>query len=227
MHPETFLAHGAEILDRAPILQVTFTLTYDDRTPWNVLLPGLMQSPALARVRHLRFWMGTDFDYVSMQHIIRSPYLEKLIKLTTPGNDGVYGERADEEAMWELLFASSTFRGMIDWGLRLAPHALQPSSENPVHTTFRQVGDRILQDRPGSLDWLVTSYEPMPPEDRALEQRYGYIPRLHATNWDATVLDVLRGTKPDFPVGAPPVEPMYAVPATTRHKDGNADDPHG
>ena len=40
----------------------------------------------------------------------------------------------------------------------------------------------------------------MDAESRALEQKYGYIPCLHAGNWDATVLDVLRGIKPEYPV---------------------------
>ena len=42
----------------------------------------------------------------------------------------------------------------------------------------------------------------MTEESRAVEQKYGYIPCLHAANWKATVLDVLRGTKPDYPAGA-------------------------
>lgn len=103
--------------------------------------------------------------------------------------------------MWPLLLESPVFRRMIDWDI--------------LHVTRRKLGDQtrketlIEYDGP---DRYRTTYSPMNEESRALEQKYGYIPCLHAGNWNATVLDVLRGLKPDFPAGAKPTEEMYVVP---------------
>ena len=103
--------------------------------------------------------------------------------------------------MWPVLLENPVFRRMINWGIR--------------HVTRRQLGDLVSQEshleyeRP---DTYTYHYHAMSNESRALEQTYGYIPALHAANWDATVLDVLRGLKPDFPAGAPPIEAMYALP---------------
>jgi len=98
---------------------------------------------------------------------------------------------------------------MLDWGLEEAVNRIGD------RMTFTEIDGEQYQR------WRTTTYVPMPPEDRALEQKYGYIPRLHAGNWDATVLDVLQGRKPDFPAGAPPTEAMYAVPPPKREPIGS------
>jgi len=84
----------------------------------------------------------------------------------------------------------------------------------------RNLGDRTTTEvliQYESSDRYRTTYHPMSEESRALEQEYGYIPCLHAGNWKATVLDVLRGLKPDSPAGTKPTGEMYVVPPPYEH----------
>ncbi|MDQ3337410.1 MAG: hypothetical protein M4D80_19785 [Myxococcota bacterium] len=207
---ETFLEHGDEILSLAPILEVVLRLPLDEdayrvcgaRSDWNAYLPALAQCPALARVRELVLGIGW-FDFAAMKHLVTSPFIDRLLRFT-PG-DWTYDRSPErdrqEDEMWPLLLDSPVFRRMIDWGVSGA--------------TRRYQGDRITKEPYQHFDETTrytVRYEPMDEESRALEQKYGYIPCLHAGNWDATVLDVLRGIKPDYPVGATPTEEMYAVP---------------
>lgn len=207
MPPEVFLAHGDEILSLAPILEVALSLPFLDaeacrRPHWNAHLPALMECPALARVRELTFGTGW-FDFDSVKWVIGSPYIGNLLRLS-PGDwsfesDAIRAKQEDE--MWPLLLGSPVFRRMLDWGV--------------LGVTRRTLGDtywketHIEYDRP---DRYTRHYVPMTEESRALEQKYGYLPCLHAGNWKATVLDVLRGIKPDYPAGATPTEEMYAIP---------------
>ncbi|MDQ3298593.1 MAG: hypothetical protein M3619_18560 [Myxococcota bacterium] len=203
----TFLAHGDEILSLAPILEVVLNLPYLDdltcrRPHWNAHLPALVQCPALARVRELRLGTGwCDFD--SVKHLIASPYIENLLRLTLGhwhfDSQAVRDQQEDE--LWPLLLESPVFRRMINWGI--------------LGATRRYVGDRSFKEtiiEYDGPDRYKVHFEPMSEDSRALEQTYGYIPCFHAGNWKATVLDVLRGTKPDYPAGATPTEEMYAVP---------------
>ena len=203
---ETFLAHGNEILSLGPILEVGLSLPYLDerglRPSWNHHLPALMNCPALARVRELTLGTGSC-DFESVKHVIASPYIENLLRFTVGewwfDSPAIRDQQEDE--MWPLLLESPVFRRMINWGI--------------LGVTRRTLGDgcwketHIEYDGP---DRFTMHYTPMSEESRALEHRYGYIPCLHAGNWNATVLDVLRGIKPDFPAGATPTEAMYAVP---------------
>ncbi|MBA3451756.1 MAG: hypothetical protein H0T42_01515 [Deltaproteobacteria bacterium] len=210
MSAETFLAHGDEILSLAPILEVVLNLPYLDergfRPAWNQHLPAIVHSPALARVRELR--LGTGWcDFESVKYVIGSPYIDKLLRFTV-GEWWWMGSRAlrdqQEDEMWPLLLESPVFRRMISWG--------------GLGTTRRHVGDRMFEETYNAYDETpryTRRYEPMSEDSRALEQRYGYIPSLHAGNWKATVLDVLRGIKPDYPAGATPTEEMYALPPPT------------
>jgi hypothetical protein len=128
--------------------------------------------------------------------------------------------------MWAALFESAVFRRMIDWGFtRSVSVEIEPMDRVDVTRmlTERQVGDRMRVEKPRSQYYETTSYDPMPPEDRALEETYGYIPRLHANNWGATVIDVLRGNKPDYPAGTPVTEAMYAVPPPIERKVASDD----
>lgn len=209
---ETFLAHGDEILSLAPVLEVVLTVPYlEDPGPirfWKPHMTALAACPALARVRELEFGFGW-FDFECVSALIRSPHIEKLLRLTLDvglkfASPAVRDQQEDE--MWPLLLESPVFRRMLGWGIRAV--------------TRRQLGDQtttetlIQYDCP---DRYRTTYVPMSEESRALEQKYGYIPCLHAGNWKATVLDVLRGLKPDFPAGAKPTEEMYLVPPPHEH----------
>lgn len=203
---DTFLEHGDELLSIAPILEVVLSLPeLDDRgyrPHWNTYLPSLVKCPALARVRELTLGTGW-FDFASMKYLIASPYIENLLRLR-PGDwmfDSPAVREQQEDDMWRPLLESPVFRRMIDWGI--------------LSVTRRHLGDRLSKVPYDAYDGTTryeVSYEPMSAESRALEQEYGYIPCLHAANWDATVLDVLRGVKPDYPAGARPTEEMYAVP---------------
>lgn len=203
---ETFLARGNEILSLAPILEVVLTLPsleYPAPPPrWNTYLPALAACPALARVRELQLATGTC-DFASVNHLIGSPHITNLLRFMPGGwhfeSDAVRDQQ--EEEMWPLLLDSPVFRRMISWGI--------------LGVTRRHVGDRMFQETYNAYDETPrykVRYEPMSEDSCALEQKYGYIPCLHAANWDATVLDVLRGIKPDYPAGATPTEAMYAVP---------------
>lgn len=207
MSPETFLAHGDEILSLAPILEVVLNLPYLDergfRPAWNQHLPAVVHCPALARVRELRLGIGWC-DFESVKHVIASPYIEKLLRLSVGewwfGSPGARPQQQEDE-MWPLLLESPVFRRMISWGV--------------LGVTRRSLGDRYWKETHIEYDGpdrYTAHYEPMSEESRALEQRYGYIPCLHAGNWKATVLDVMRGIKPDYPAGATPTEEMYVVP---------------
>jgi len=203
---ETFLAHGDEILSLAPILEVALSLPYlgdrGFRPHWNDHLPALMACPALARVRELNLGTGW-FDFESMKHVIASPYIENLLRLT-PGDwsfESPVVRNQQEDDMWPLLLESPVFRRMISWGI--------------LGVTRRSLGDRCWKETHIEYDGpdrYTAHYVPMSDESRAVERRYGYIPCLHAGNSKATVLDVLRGIKPDYPAGATPTEEMYAVP---------------
>jgi hypothetical protein len=199
---ETFLEHGDEILSLAPIFEVIVKPPLDDdgyRPHWNDYLPALVNCPALARVRELVLGTGW-FDFASMKQVIMSPFIESLLRFT-PGDwrfDSLAAYEQQKAEMWSLLLDSPVFRRMISWGLNLG-----------------NLGDRMTKEPYQHYDETIRytwRYEPMNQESRALEQKYGYIPCLHAGNWDASVLDVLRGIKPDYPVGAKPTEEMYAVP---------------
>ncbi len=207
---ETFLLHGDEILSLAPILEVNLTLPYLDEgywPYWNPHMPALAACPALARVRELTFSRGW-FDFDSVRLLIGSRYIEKLLRLT--GGDWSFDSDAvreqQEDEMWPLLLESSVFRRMLSWGI--------------LHVTRRNLGDRTTTEtliQYESSDRYRTTYHAMSEESRALEQKYGYIPCLHASNWSATVLDVLRGVKPGFPAGAKPTEEMYVVTPPYEH----------
>ncbi len=209
---ETFLDHGDEILSLAPILEVALTLPYlHDRKGslipfWNPHMPALVACPALARVRELEFGRGW-FDFDSLKYLLGSPHIENLLRLTVidwRNSDDPAVNAQQEDEIWPLLLESPVFRRILSWGI----------------PTRRQLGDRrttetlIEYDGP---DRYRETYHPMSEESRALEQKYGYIPCLHAGNWKATVLDVLRGLKPDFPAGAAPTEEMYVVPPPYEH----------
>ena len=211
MPVETFLARGDEILSLAPILEVNLTLPdRDDRTQhWNTQMPALAACPALARVRELTLVSGW-FDFECVNHLIGSPHIEKLLRLGLAvfmlKFDSPTVRDQQENEMWPLLLESPVFRRMLSWGI--------------LHLTRRQLGDRTTTEtliQYESSDRYRTTYHPMSEESRALEQKYGYIPCLHAGNWKATVLDVLRGLKPDFPAGAKPTEEMYDVPPPYEH----------
>ena len=223
MTPQEFVEYGEQIFQMAPILRVVLSGPDGFQTRWNNVLSPVLECRALKRVRELSVDMGT-FDLGAMCQVIRSPNIDRLIKLDVE----VWLRDKEEELeaeMWELLFESSVFRGMIDWGLGMHPHrrVLGWMDQAPLVKTQRSVGDSIRIGRRDSDYYTITSYTPMPLEDRALEEKYGYIPRLHAGNWDATVLDVLRGVKPDFPVGARPVPEMYAVPPEKSEKNHGLD----
>lgn len=206
---ETFLEQGDEILSLGPILEVELSLPYLDergfRPSWNPCLPALVNCPALARVRELTLGTGLC-DFESVKHVIGSPYIDSLLRFSV--GDWWFDSPAirdqQEDEMWPLLLESPVFRRMISWGV--------------LGTTRRHVGDRRFEETYNAYDETPRykrRHEPMSEESRALEQRYGYIPCLHAGNWKATVLDVLRGIKPDYPAGATPTEEMYAVPPPT------------
>lgn len=201
---DAFIANGEALTRLGPVLSVV--LDEPGYGHWNEHLPRVARARALARVRELVLGARWGFDYSSLLTLIESSNTDALLRLETPESFRLAHpnlERdAQEAAMWPKLFESPTFRRMVNWGLG---------------NTRRKVGDRVHVVSPESDFWEVTTYEPMPAEDRELERRYGYIPALHATNWNASVLDVLRGKKPDFPSGAPQTEAMYAVPpAKTR-----------
>lgn len=201
---DVFIRHGDALLDLAPIIEVR-VLSNDDRDePFP--LGELLQCSAIRRVLAL-YIDAARFDHAAYKTVITAPSLERLLKLETPDVFTQWLPRPEtaeaESEMWAAIFASPNARRMIDWGLPM------------THKTY---GDRLRIESPESDYWETLTYEPMPLADREIEQRYGYIPRLHAGNWGASVLDVLRGKKPDFPVGATPVEAMYVVPAPVRRR---------
>ena len=201
---DVFIRHGDALLDLAPIIEVRVLFDRDREEPSR--LSELLQCSAIRRV--LLLYVGASrFDYDAYKTVISAPSLERLVKLETPDSFAQWfpgPEAAEAESeMWSAIFASPNARRMIDWGL--------PITRQPY-------GDRLRVESPESDYWETLTYEPMPLPDREIEQRYGYIPRLHAGNWGASVLDVLRGKKPDFPVGAKPTEAMYVVPAPVRRR---------
>jgi hypothetical protein len=203
---KTFLEHGDEIMSLAPILEVRLGLPeLDERgflPHWKAYLPDLVKCTALARVRQLLLG-GGSFDFTCVKNLLASPHAENLLSVRFPrwafDSDSIRDQQEDE--MWSVLLEKHSFRRMLDWGM--------------MGKTRRYYGDRMTKEPYPHYDettrYTVT-YQPMDEESRALEQKYGYIPCLHARNWDATVLDALRGIKPDYPVGATPTEEMYAVP---------------
>jgi hypothetical protein len=206
LDPRVFVDHGDEIMQLAPILRVRFvTEDFSKRGYEFPLMKELLASPGFARIREASF-IHERFPYESLEMMLDSANLGSLLKLETSGVFRYAAteeqEAAQEREMWPRLFAHPVFRGMIDWGLG---------------PTKRQVGDQLhIEEEFGPRTAEVCNlhtWTPMPPEDRAVEAQYGYIPRLHAANQGAKLLDWLRGNKPDYPVGARPIAEMYAVPA--------------
>lgn len=230
VEPDVFMRHGDDLLDLAPILKVGF-VTRDEHegvTYWRDYLPELIQCPALGRVRELEFGGKAALDFRAMRILFESPHLDSLLKISPFERNWwrylpwTQDNALDEAAMWESVLESPVFRRLLDWGLRMEER-MPTSSYGLVVSrlvTRRQLGDRWSEERWGMAGRLTT-YEPMSRESRALEAWYGYMPALHVGNWNATVLDVLRGTKPDFPAGARPTEVMYAVPPREEEPDRN------
>jgi hypothetical protein len=214
--PDVFMKHGDDLLSLAPITKVRIVTEDRSRALWREYMPDLARCPALRNVRELRFRGSPEFDLVAYRILFQSPHLTNLLAISaslwTPTSSGVEMTR-DEAEMWDVVLASPVFRGMISWGLRLLEHDPRGYFEPRVtrFRTQRQLGDRRIDEVIG-IEGRHTRYEPMDEESRALEAKYGYIPYLHAHNWGATVLDVLRGKKPVFPQGSTPAEAMYAVP---------------
>ncbi len=219
--PEDFLEHGQALLDLGPIVEVLLHVPGSTiRDTWNTYLPSLAEYPTLARVRHLTFWGDLTFDCASLHHLINSRFTDSLLMMNASCFVSA-DDPLEEEAMWAALFESPVFCRMIDWGFtRRVSVDVAPMDQVDVTRmrTKRQIGDRMRVEKPRNQYYETTSYDPMPAEDRAIEKKYGYIPRLHASNWGATVIDVLRGNKPDFPAGAPVTEAMYAVSPTVERK---------
>lgn len=214
---EIFIKCGREILELGPLIEI---VVHDDENDWATVIDTVLEAPALRRVRHLTLADSGRCSLAVLLKIIRSSNLDSLLGLTTPlKDDGDPTDTAEiEREMWEALLGSPRFRSMIDWGLGLRPHNLRATfAEDQESQTHRQIGDGVLRDRPNDPYHVITSYRPMSAQDRELEQRFGYIPRLHAVNWKATALDVMRGLV--IPAGTPVSEEMYAVPATTVVKD--------
>lgn len=217
--PQVFDDHGEELLNAGPIVEV---LLAGAQVDWKKTLPAILESRALPRVRHLHL-EGNSFGLHELLQIMRAPNLDKLLALTTPEAfllRSTSPADADLEAeLWETILASPSRRAMIDWGLGLKPHAQRSATapEAPPHT-LRAIGDRVVVDE--EIGRLTTRFEPMTETDRALERRHGYIPRLHAANWEANVLDVMRGLQPAFPAGTPVDDSMYAVPPPVIHDSG-------
>jgi hypothetical protein len=171
----------------------------------------------------LRFDGELVFDFVAMRLLFQRANLTNLLALNQywHGMPWTDDNERDELALWEVALENATFRRMIDWGLRSKDSRsgfYGPTASRLV--TRRQLGDRRI-DQPYGTSGLLTTYEAMTEESRALEDKYGYLPALHAGNWTATVLDVLQGKKPDFPAGATPTEVMYAVPPSHAQVDTN------
>jgi hypothetical protein len=201
---DVFIQKGDALLDLAPIIDVRILV--DAGTPES-RLNELTHCSAISRVLCLYVGSWPRFDYASYELLLKAK-LDRLLWLHTPDafchRLPTTENELPERAMWPRLFANANFRRMLDWGLSA--------------TTHRVVGDRMRVEPAESDSWEIVTYEPMPDEDREIEQQYGYIPRLHAANWGAKVLDVLRGKKPDFPAGARPVPEMYAVPPPMRRR---------
>ena len=203
----TFLEHGEEIMSLAPILEVRLGLPALDedgyRPHWKAHVADLAKCTALSRVRQLLLGLGT-FDFACATELLSSPHAENLLDVRFAvawrfDSDTVRNQQEDE--LWSVLLERPAFRRMIDWGIS--------------GQTRRYFGDRMSKEYYPHYDETtrcIITYEPMDEASRAVEQKYGYIPSIHAGNWNATVLDVLRGIKPDFPAGATPTEEMYTVP---------------
>ncbi|MBA3397389.1 MAG: hypothetical protein H0T89_32485 [Deltaproteobacteria bacterium] len=228
VEPQVFIEHGETLMSLAPITMVVFFVGAPESLPeglWRDYLPALTQCPALARVRQLEFRGAPSLDFVAMQQLAQSPYLGNLITMAHGANFPWVSScmwemdnEVDEIKMWELLLESPVFRRVTEWGLRDSEYPRSFAAQADRLVTRRQLGDRRWR-QPYGTSGLRTYYEPMSEESRALEQKYGYIPALHAGNWNATVLEVLRGEKPDFSAGAEATEAMYAVPPPDDHID--------
>lgn len=203
--PELFIRRGSELIELGPITKVSFQTKGPKRElPMN----ELVASHALLRIPEIHFNVREQFDLNSLRAIIEATQLDKLLVLGTPWESapGFTLSEAQESDLWSELLESRQFRQSIRWGL------------GPMRRTC---GDRfvVVPGRDDNYDWEDVTYVPMPAEDRLIEEQYGYIPQLHAVNWDKTVLDALRGKFPAFPVGSSPTKEMYAVPAPHRRNE--------
>ncbi|HEY4059784.1 MAG TPA: hypothetical protein VGM39_24385 [Kofleriaceae bacterium] len=99
---------------------------------------------------------------------------------------------------------------MVDWGFHVEEDVAGFDFRRRIGAP-RPLGDIALHTD-GYSNVITTRFDPMNQESRALEEKYGYIPALHAWNWDLETRDVLQGRGPRFAPGARPTPEMYAVP---------------
>ena len=227
MDPYVFIERGGQLLDRAPIRKVTFTpkpLPRGVEAPLNrqrvpSLVPEVMACPHLARVYSVAFdhsnfqcWFT---DVSDIESILECRYLDRMLSFQLAS--ARLPKDLDEgylPGVWERAFERPEFRRMISIGF------------------FGYPGDRTRYYEDG---WTgVTEATPMSEQGRALEQKHGYLPSLHAADgWGdyeshtlsnaELVLDVLRGRLPKFPVGATVTDEMYALPPPKRTRLGSDD----
>ncbi len=230
--PYVFLDRGDRLLDLAPIRKVTFSPKplppgMDTSQVGTIVpspVPELMASPLLGRVysiafrdTHFQLWSYRDPRHRerARQPACRTTDHARSSPLSQAGSTSV---RAFLDSLWDRAFERPEFRKMIRLGFPAYPGEGRQRFEQPWARGWEE----------------VTEVTPMPEHGRALEQRHGYLPLLHAVNkWgegrsitmsdQEIVLAVLRGTLPKFPVGAPVTEEMYALPPPKRHSTATDD----
>jgi uncharacterized protein (TIGR02996 family) len=177
--PELFLEYGEWLYMNAPIRHLGFVRSAEDPFP----IDRLAASPLLERLDTLDF-THCGLDDADVARLAASPHLGRLLFL-----DLSWIRLAG--AAYGALAASPTTRKMLvvvrsghDIGAPL------PCSR------YETVG----YDRDGApmMDWT-----PMPPEGKALEARYGYVPWLHPRDNGCDAFDaayyVGRGALPARP----------------------------
>jgi hypothetical protein len=212
---DTFLEHGDQIFSLAPIWAMTlgFGRVTDpaEVRDWDEKVARVADSPALMKVRDLTLGEPRLSDF-AIATLAKSPYLANVVRFYPPFANR---DRVLSEAAWNALIESPCFRRMVDWGFHVEEDIGGFDFIRRVGAP-RHLGD-IERHIDGYSNVVTTRYEPMNAESRALEAKYGYIPALHAENWELSTHYVLEGRGPRFAPGATPVPEMYEVPQDSRH----------
>lgn len=221
--PSIFIDRGERLLELAPIITVHLRTRHAGSGGRAFPIREIASCPHLKRVR--RLVLTTEhFDRDSLDILVESPNLDSLISIATPS---LYGSPTkphfseDElKVLWRAIYSSAAFRRICNYGLYVRARSLFPYGENPLDGLGvpNPFADSFSYVEDSDQRYWNVSYIPMIEEGRELERIYGYIPSLHVENWDADVLEVMRGQRPAFAPGTAPVEAMYGVPAPERVK---------
>jgi hypothetical protein len=205
--PRTLLEHGDDLLSVAPILHVSVSDRLLRAKELDKQMRELASCPSLRRLYSLSLTSG-QISTDTFIEFAKSPHLRRMIRFNLPTSDD---QPSQIKAAWTALVESDACRRMVNWNRFTKNDGVSSWEWRTTITAPGEVGDVMCEEVNGGMA-ITTTYEPMNEASRALEQRFGYIPALHATNWSAGVLDVLQGRKPKFAAGAAPTEAMYAVP---------------